>query len=124
MPIMRHTLYLLKERINMIKYAKIANEITKQVNIGEGSDIAFYISIGMVEMEVEQAYNGSWYVKGYAPIKPLPTLEERIVELEAQYQMNRWQREAILAEDSQYTEYTKNKAREIEKLAEQLRKQL
>ena len=31
----------------------------------------------MTEMEVEQAYNGSWYVKGYAPEKPLPTNDEQ-----------------------------------------------
>ena len=30
----------------------------------------------MVEMEVEQAYNGTWYLQGYAPIKPEPTKEE------------------------------------------------
>ena len=26
--------------------------------------------------EIEQAYDGSWYVKGYAPEKPAPTKEE------------------------------------------------
>ena len=32
--------------------------------------------IGMEEMDVEQAYNGNWYVEGYAPEKPAPTWEE------------------------------------------------
>lgn len=50
-----------------IKYAQIVNEETKQVNIGIGDDVAFYKSIGMMEMDVEQAYNGGWYLKGYAP---------------------------------------------------------
>ena len=42
-------------------------------------------------------------------------------ELESKYKMNRWQREAILAEGSAYSDYTKEKAQEIETLAEQLR---
>lgn len=60
----------------MKKYAKIINEETKQCDIGLGTNFVFYQSIGMVEMEVEQAYNGSWYVKGYAPVKPEPAKEE------------------------------------------------
>ena len=61
----------------MKKYAKVINEETKACEIGLGTNTAFYASIGMEEMEVEQAYNGSWYVKGYAPIKPEPTKEEQ-----------------------------------------------
>lgn len=57
-------------------YAKILNEETKEVSVGLGTDVEFYKSIGMEEMEVEQAYNGAWYVKGYAPAKPTPTEEE------------------------------------------------
>lgn len=60
----------------MLKYAKIENEETKQVSVGLGTNADFYKSIGMVEMDVEQAYNGSWYVQGYAPEKPAPTKEE------------------------------------------------
>ena len=60
----------------MKKYAKVINEETKACEVGLGTNSAFYQSIGMTEMEVEQAYNGSWYVKGYAPIKPEPTKEE------------------------------------------------
>lgn len=40
---------------------------------------------------------------------------------EQQYGMNRWQREIILSENSGASEYTKDKAEEIEELAEQLR---
>ena len=36
------------------------DEETKQVNIGTGTNTTFYKSIGMTEMEVEQAYNGQW----------------------------------------------------------------
>ena len=37
------------------------------MNIGLGDDVAFYKSIGMTEIDVEQSYNGGWYLKGYAP---------------------------------------------------------
>ena len=32
----------------------------------------------MTEMEVEQAYNGSWYVKGYCPEKPQELIDEEL----------------------------------------------
>jgi hypothetical protein len=53
----------------MIKYAKIENQETKQCSVGTGTNAEFYKSIGMTEMEVEQAYNGLWYLMGYAPKK-------------------------------------------------------
>lgn len=59
----------------MKKYAKIVNE-QNLCEIGVGTDIEFYKSIGMEEMEVEQAYDSQWYVKGCAPAKPKPTAEE------------------------------------------------
>lgn len=62
-------------------YAKIINEETKQVEVGTGTNIKFYQSIGMSEMEVEQAYNGEWYLKGYAPEKPV---EQKAVEARAE----------------------------------------
>ncbi len=55
----------------MLKYAKIENEETKECSVGTGTNIEFYQSIGMTEQEVEQAYNGSWYLLGYAPEKPI-----------------------------------------------------
>ena len=51
------------------KYAKF-NDDGKTLQVGLGTDEDFYKSIGMTEMEVEQAYNGEWYLKGYAPEKP------------------------------------------------------
>ena len=68
----------------MKKYAKIENEETKQCSVGLGDDKEYYESIGMEEMDVEQAYNGNWYVEGYAPEKPAPTHDE-IKELRKQY---------------------------------------
>ena len=61
----------------MKKYAKVIDEETKLCEVGLGTNSAFYQSIGMEEMEVEQAFNGSWYVKGYAPAKHEPTKEEQ-----------------------------------------------
>ena len=69
----------------MKKYAKIIDEATKEVQIGVGCPDEYYKEIGMKKMDVEQAYNGNWYVEGYAPVKPEPTEEEikqmRIAEL-------------------------------------------
>lgn len=68
----------------MKKYAKIVNEETKQCEVGLGTNVEFYKSIGMTEMEVEHAYNGNWYVSGYAPEKPESVIKkERIEELKA-----------------------------------------
>ena len=61
----------------MKMYAKVINNETKQCEVGDGTNSAFYQSIGMTEMEVEEAYDGSWYLEGYAPTKPEPTKEEQ-----------------------------------------------
>lgn len=61
----------------MKKYAKVVNEETKLCEVGLGTNSNFYQSIGMTEMEVEQAYDGNWYLSGYAPVKPEPTIEEQ-----------------------------------------------
>lgn len=58
-------------------YAKIVNDETKLCEIGTGTNTSFYQSIGMELMDVEQSYDGSWYVAGYAPEKPAPTHEEQ-----------------------------------------------
>lgn len=69
----------------MKKYAKVINEETKEVSIGTGTNSAFYQSIGMSEMEVEQAYDGSWYVKGFAPEKPVEELQAQVRAVRNQY---------------------------------------
>ena len=66
-------------------YAIIINEETKQVSVGTGTNTAFYQSIGMSEMEVEQAYDGSWYLKGYAPEKPVEEKEAEVRAVRNQY---------------------------------------
>lgn len=61
----------------MVKYAIVIDDNTKVCNVGIGTDTDFYKSIGMVDMEVEQGYDGQWYVKGYAPNQPLDELKEQ-----------------------------------------------
>lgn len=69
----------------MIKYAKIINETTKEVQVGLGTNTEFYKSIGMVEMDVEKAYNGNWYKKGYAPKKPQSEKEKEVRAVRSEY---------------------------------------
>lgn len=69
----------------MILYAQIANEETKQCNVGTGTNEEFYKSIGMVQMDVEKAWDGCWYKKGFAPSKPASVeKEETLANLKAQ----------------------------------------
>jgi len=67
-------------------YAKITNEETKQCDVGLGTNTDFYKSIGMTEMDVEQAYNGSWYLAGYCPEPSAPTKEEQSEKRALAYQ--------------------------------------
>ena len=60
----------------MKKYTKIVNEKTKACEVGLGTNVSFYQSIGMIEQEVEQGFNGQWYLLGYAPEKPLDELKQ------------------------------------------------
>lgn len=65
----------------MIKLAKIINEGTKQVELGYEEYIDFYTKKGFTENEVEQAYDGQWYLAGYAPVVPVPTYDQlRVAE--------------------------------------------
>lgn len=69
----------------MLKYAKIINEETKQCEVGIGTNVEFYKSIGMTEMEVVQAYNGKWYIKGFEPQQPVEEKQEQIREVRNSY---------------------------------------
>ena len=73
-------------------YAKIINEETKQCEVGIGTNTAFYESIGMTDMDVEQGHDGAWYVKGYAPSKPTEVLAQE----------KRAERDALLAQTDKY----------------------
>ena len=85
----------------MKKYAKIVNEETKlcEVGLGDPKDTYaeieedgetkiitvgdYYESLGMTEMEVEESYNGNWYIKGHAP---QPSIEYRNEQIRQQRQ--------------------------------------
>lgn len=69
----------------MLKYAKIINEETKECSVGLGTNTEFYKSIGMTEMDVEQAYNGSWYVIGYIPEKSQEVKEQEVRQVRNDY---------------------------------------
>lgn len=66
-------------------FAKIINEETKEVSVALGTNSDFYKSIGMTEMEVEQAYNGAWYLIGHAPEKPQEAKENEVRAVREQY---------------------------------------
>ena len=69
----------------MKKYAKINNEQTKSVDVGVGTNTDFYKSIGMELLDIEQAYDGSYYLKGYAPTQPIEEVRQaKLSELSAQ----------------------------------------
>ena len=102
----------------MILYSKVINEETKECQVGLGTNTEYYTKLGMTEQDVEQAYNGSWYLQGYAPAKPEPTLQEQIVALENTITARNI-RSAI-----QGDEYALNKINEIETQIEELRKLL
>lgn len=70
-------------------YCIIDQKTKKAIQVGTGSNISFYKSIGMTDEEVEQAYNGNYYLKGYAPTKS--TNEQQLEQLE-QEQKNTLQR--------------------------------
>ena len=57
----------------MIKYAKVINETTKACLVGLGDNDVFYQTQGFQKMDVELAYNGNWYLTGYAPAEPEKT---------------------------------------------------
>ena len=61
------------------------------------------------------------YYEIVAIVPKEPTLKEQLEILEAQTGYNRAVRELILAEGSGASEYVKNKAQEIENIAEQIR---
>ena len=54
----------------MFKYAKVVNEETKACNVGIGTNVKFYQSLGMTLRDVEQDQNGKWYLAGYIPQEP------------------------------------------------------
>lgn len=67
----------------MKKLVKDQNgNLFRQVFIGTDTDWA--LNNGFTEVDVEQGYDGSWYLAGHTPEKPQSVInEERIAELKA-----------------------------------------
>ena len=62
----------------MILYAKIENEETGLCTVGTGTNNAFYRSMGMQPLDVQQSdVDGFWYLKDKCPMK---TDEEKELE--------------------------------------------
>lgn len=54
----------------MIKYAQLINEETGLCSVGIGTNIDFYKSIGMVELDVQQSdIDNAWYLAEKCPMK-------------------------------------------------------
>ena len=51
-------------------YAIVEDEKTGICQVGLGTDNEYYESIGMSLMDVEEAFDGQWYLEGYAPKPP------------------------------------------------------
>lgn len=74
----------------MMKLIKIIDEQTKkcEVALNENPDeetLAYYTEQGFVEGEWERGYDGVPYVKGFAPVPPVPTMEEQKAKRAAAY---------------------------------------
>lgn len=54
----------------MIKYAKVINEQTGLCEVGAGTNIKFYQSIGMTQLDVQQSdIDNAWYLSEKCPMK-------------------------------------------------------
>ena len=54
----------------MIKFAKVINEQMGLCNVGVGTNVDFYKSIGMSELDVQQSdIDNKWYLKEKCPMK-------------------------------------------------------
>lgn len=95
----------------MKKYAKIIDDKTKAciVGLSAGCD-DFYKSEGLSLLEVEEGYDGSWYVAGFSPQKP--------IRLEREEQVRR------LLHQLRQTDYIALKIAENESLKEKYAKTL
>lgn len=67
----------------MLKYVKNVDKNTGLCSeVGIGTNEEFYKSIGMTLQDVEQAYNGQWYLADKVPTQPFEELKEnKLAEL-------------------------------------------
>jgi hypothetical protein len=65
----------------MQKYAIVIDEKNMRCEVGTGTNTAFYASIGMELMDVEQSdIDGQWYRAGYAPMKSEEQKQKEAIE--------------------------------------------
>lgn len=86
----------------MLKYAKIINETTGVCDVGIGTNIDFYKSIGMSELDVTQSeIDGQWYLTEKLNTeecsKALEKKQNEFKKQEIQIQMNELDRKRIRA---------------------------
>ena len=94
----------------------IGTKINKPTNIDEYSKVAEWCGNNNATIEDKGSY-----FEVVAVVPQEPTIQEQVEALEYTTGLKRAIREIILAENSGASEYSKNKAQEIEDLAEQLR---
>ena len=91
----------------MKKFAKILDNESKLCSVGLGTDTEFYHSIGMTEQEVEQGYDGHYYLAGYAPEKPQEIKEQEArAERDRRIEAIRWRIERYQTQDAAGLETT------------------
>lgn len=73
------------EEGNLVKEEEVITVVDEEEHTEPKTVADYYESIGMTEMDVEQSYNGNWYVEGYAPEQPAPTKEEQSKRREQAY---------------------------------------
>lgn len=65
-----------------MKWAKVIDDEKKTCEVGIGTDGEYYRQQGYRYVDVEQAANGMWYLKGYTPMLPYtPEVLEKIADL-------------------------------------------
>ena len=109
----------------VIKYGEIVNHESGLCNVGIGDDIAFYKSIGFVELDVQQSdKDGFWYLTEKCPT--LTENEKRIILIDEelnkiQLQLNELDLKSIRAlreggenaDGVPYLEYYQNQINEL-----------
>lgn len=94
----------------MIKYARIINKETGLVEVGIGTNTAFYKSIGMTQLDVQQSdIDGAWYLADKCPMKTdeqkaQEKKEQKIEELKLKLEELDKQRIRALCEPSNRTD--------------------
>ena len=61
-------------------WVKVVDDEKKLCILGGGTDTEFYKNDGFVFAEIETAWNGAYYLKGYAPEKPVEVKQEEVRE--------------------------------------------